>query len=424
MTDPLEALRAPIEPVDPDPAFAARLRERVRRALLEPKGAGMTTDTRDVVSPVEARLHTLTPYLCVDDGQRALEWYSRAFGARLRTEPTVMEDGRVGHAELAIGDSVLMLADEWPELGLVGPRRRGGPSQSIYLTVPDVDTVVDRAVELGAELSRPVADHPYGRNGVIHDPFGHRWMITTPPSSARPTLTLRHGDIGYMALWVPDVQRAADFYGPVLGWRFTAGSAPQGRRVEGPSGRHIGLWGDQDHATLFPCFTVDDVHTAVRRVRQAGGEAEEPTRAPYGLASNCTDDQGMPFALLQTTDDMTAPAQPAPGSVAYLTFEVPDSERFRAFFRAVLGWTFSPGRVPDGWNVLNGGTEVRPMSGLHGGHDRSRVVPMYAVDDIEAAVARVRASGGECSAPEAQHYGISSVCTDNQGSRFYLGQLR
>ncbi|MFI0445796.1 VOC family protein [Actinomadura sp. 6N118] len=128
----------------------------------------------------EARLRSLTPYICVDDGRRALDWYVRAFDAHRRDEPIIMDDGRIGHAELSIGDSVLMLADEWPEEGLLGPKARGGPSQSLYLTVPDVDQVVSRAVALGAELTRPVQDHPYGRNGVINDPFGHRWMITSP----------------------------------------------------------------------------------------------------------------------------------------------------------------------------------------------------------------------------------------------------
>ncbi|TDC74186.1 VOC family protein, partial [Actinomadura sp. 7K507] len=172
MTDPLEALHAPVVPVEPDPSFAARLRDRLRRALLQPTGDTMTTTTT-------AQMHTLAPYLCVDDGQQALRWYADAFGAEVRDEPVIMDDGRVGHAELALGDSILMLADEFPELGLLGPKARGGPSQSLYLTVPDVDVVFSRAVELGGAPDRPVADYPYGRNGVVTDPFGHRWMITT-----------------------------------------------------------------------------------------------------------------------------------------------------------------------------------------------------------------------------------------------------
>ncbi|MFB4315289.1 VOC family protein [Actinomadura sp. 21ATH] len=134
----------------------------------------------DTAAESQARVHSLAPYLNVDDGRRALDWYARVFGARMRGEPVVMEDGRLGHAELAIGDSVLMLADEYPEMGLLGPKARGGPSQSVYLTVSDVDDVAVRAVDAGAELERPVGEYPFGRMGVIVDPFGHRWMINTP----------------------------------------------------------------------------------------------------------------------------------------------------------------------------------------------------------------------------------------------------
>jgi predicted enzyme related to lactoylglutathione lyase len=430
MADPLEALRMPVTPADPDPIFAARLRERVRRALLRPSGGTMSTETTAgagaaPASPLEARVRSLTPYLCVDDGRGAIDWYMRALGARQHGEPVVMEDGRVGHAELAIGDSVLMLADEWPELGLLGPRTRGGPSQSIYLTVPDVDAVVARAVDQGAELARPVADYPYGRNGVINDPFGHRWMVTTPPS---PPSRPRQGDVTYASLWLPDAQRAAAFYGSVLDWRIVPGTTPEARQVEGLPTQHIGIWGGQEHRTLFLCFAVDDVHQAVRRVRESGGEAEEPHEEPYGTISMCTDDQGLTFALHEDGGGPAAssglpqrPADPAPGEITYLTIEVPDSARAQAFFGEVLDWTFSPGRVQDGWTVHSShGGEVHPMTGMHGGHDRPAILPVYAVGDIDAAVARVRAAGGTASDPERHPYGTLAECTDDQGTRFYL----
>ncbi|XVQ08502.1 VOC family protein [Spirillospora sp. CA-255316] len=392
---------------------------------------GTTAQTRGgapgPASPeTEPRVHSLTPYLCVDDAPRALEWYASVLGARPRGEPVMMEDGRVGHAELDIGDSVLMLADEWPELELLGPKTRGGPSQSIYLTVPDVDAVVARAVEEGAELARPVEDHPYGRNGVIVDPFGHRWMVTSPPA---PVSGPRHGDIGYAALWLPDVERAAAFYGSVLDWHFAAGAAAQGRQVEGLPHQHIGLWGGQDHRTLFLCFAVEDVQAAVERVRSAGGEAEEPHDEPYGRVSMCTDDQGMAFAVYDDPagTPATASGRPSPpqsaaqGEISYVTLEVPDSARARAFFGTVLDWRFSPGRVPDGWSVQIDDGELHPMTGMHGGHDRPTAVPVYAVDDIDAAVSRVRAAGGTATEPERRPYGTLAECVDDQGSRFYLG---
>jgi predicted enzyme related to lactoylglutathione lyase len=107
------------------------------------------------------------------------------------------------------------------------------------------------------------------------------------------------------------------------------------------------------------------------------------------------------------------------GDVAYITLEVPDSTRARAFFGAVLGLQFTPGRAEDGWNVNN----ILPMSGLHGGHHQTTVVPMYRVDDVGAAVERVRAAGGIAGGPAQQPYGITADCTDDQDTHFYLGQL-
>ena len=423
MADPLDALQAPVAPVRPDPRFAARLRARLERELLDPEGATMTTTEATEAVPLRA----LTPYLAVAGAREALDWYVRAFGARRRGEPVVMEDGRIGHAELAVGDSVLMLADEYPEIGLLGPRARGGVSVSLVLEVADVDATVARAVELGAELTRPVADSEHGRNGVVSDPFGHRWMVSGPPggspAQAGAEHGLRQGDVGYASIWVADVEGAAAFYASVLGWEYAPGSGRQGRQVRDVS-PSLGLWGGQERPTTFLCFVVDDVAEAVRRVRAAGGRADEPSQEPYGLVANCVDDQAMPFAVYQPPPATAAPAGPArPGDLAYLTIEVPDSGRARSFYGAVLGWRFTPGRAADGWGVHIGRDEVRPMTGLHGGHQQPTVVPMYAVDDVAAAVARVRAAGGTASDPERMPYGVTADCVDDQGTRFYLGQL-
>jgi uncharacterized glyoxalase superfamily protein PhnB len=190
MTDPLDALLEPIVPVEPDPLFAAELRARLERALLALEETTMTTTTGtagvgDLTPADDLPLHTLTPYIGVDDARRALDWYVEVFGARRRGQPMEMPGGRIGHAELAIGDSVLMLADEAVEMGLLGPHALGGVSHTLMIRVPDVDATVGRAVARGAELTRPVASHPYGRTGVVNDPFGHRWMIITPAEPAR-----------------------------------------------------------------------------------------------------------------------------------------------------------------------------------------------------------------------------------------------
>ena len=103
-----------------------------------------------------------------------------------------------------------------------------------------------------------------------------------------------------------------------------------------------------------------------------------------------------------------------------MTYEVADSAAFRDFYGRVLGWTFEPGRVTDGWQV----SDTHPMSGAAGGSRQPSTVPMWTVADIDAAVARVREAGGTVLAePSRQPYGLSAECTDDQGARFYLGQF-
>ncbi|MGI9021968.1 MAG: VOC family protein [Acidimicrobiales bacterium] len=431
MADPFEALRAPEVPTDPDPGFANRLRARIQLAL-EPRGFPVSTQIRERQVPkAPAPIAGVIPYLAVADARRALAWYGDALGARPRGEPIAMPDGRIGHAELEIADHVLMLSDEFPEIGLVAPEPGRGAAVTLHLTVDDVDAVTTRAVDAGAHLERPPADHPYGRNAVVRDPFGHRWMVASSeaampageqaPSSERERPGPQSGDLSYVSLWVPDVERAATFFGAVLGWTYAPGGG-QGRHVEGVTPRH-GLWGGQERSTLFLCFATDDVEAAAARVEAAGGSAGAPRDEPYGLVADCVDDQGLAFALVQSPsgheDAGTTTTGDRPGDLAYVVMEMADSARGRAFYSSVLGWRFSTGRVPDGWSV----EDVAPPVGILGGQDRATIVPMYSVGDIAVAVERVRTAGGTATDPERQPYGVSSYCTDDQGTRFYLGEL-
>ena len=136
--------------------------------------------------PIPDGYHAVTPYLIVKGAARAIEFYEVAFGAReLFRMPR--PDGRVGHAELQIGDSRLMLADEHPEIGARSPQSIGGSPVTIHLYVPDVDATVARAVAAGARLDRPVADQFYGdRNGGLTDPFGHVWFVATHKEDVAP----------------------------------------------------------------------------------------------------------------------------------------------------------------------------------------------------------------------------------------------
>ncbi len=131
------------------------------------------------VKPIPDGYHTVTPYMIVKDAARAIEFYKKAFGA---TELVRMAgpDGKVFHAEIKIGNSPIMLADEHPEFLARSPQTIGGSPISICLYVPDVDALASQAVAAGAKVLRPVKDQFYGdRSGTFEDPFGHTWTIAT-----------------------------------------------------------------------------------------------------------------------------------------------------------------------------------------------------------------------------------------------------
>ncbi len=138
------------------------------------------------VKPIPDGYHSVTPYIIVNDAAGAIEFYKRVFGA---TELYHLESsgGRIGHAEIKIGDSHIMLADEHPEINARSPQTLGGSPISIVLYVEDVDATVGRAVEAGAKLLRPVKDQFYGdRTGGVQDPFGHEWYVATHIEDVAP----------------------------------------------------------------------------------------------------------------------------------------------------------------------------------------------------------------------------------------------
>lgn len=150
------------------------------------------------VKPIPEGYHTATPYLIVSGAANAIEFYKKAFGA---TELLRMPHpgGKVGHAEIKIGDSLIMLADEFPEMNARSPQSLGGSPVNILLYVEDVDRVFDQAVAAGAKVVRPVQNQFYGdRMGGITDPFGHTWYIAThvedvSPEELRKRAAAQHG---------------------------------------------------------------------------------------------------------------------------------------------------------------------------------------------------------------------------------------
>jgi PhnB protein len=137
------------------------------------------------VNPVPEGYRSVIPYLVVDNAAAAIDFYIDVLGANevMRME----KDGKIGHAELAIGDSHIMLADEHPEMGYRGPTAFGGSAVTIMVYLPDVDAAFGRAIDAGATAERPVEDQFYGdRSGTFVDPFGHRWNVATHVEDVAP----------------------------------------------------------------------------------------------------------------------------------------------------------------------------------------------------------------------------------------------
>lgn len=424
--DPLAVLRGDDLPVQPEPAFAARLRARLESAVALPNRAegvimsGTDTAIADLnapaapgaVAPPPPRPAAL-PYLAVAGAPAAIAWYVDAFGAVVVGEPIMMDDGRVGHAELSIAGGVFYLSDEFPELGLTAPSP-GAVSVSLMLPVPDTDAALTRARERGANVERESYEGHGSRTATVIDPFGHRWMLTGPVAGA--TSPVRHGDIGYVSVWTGAPARSARFYGHVLGWTFDAAS----RQVTNTD-QPIGIVAVPGPPTLFCCYAVVDVAAARQAILDVGGRAGEVTQTPHGPTVDATDPAGTAFAVYQPVGDEPRLALngTGPGELSYVTYQVSDSADFRRFYGRVLGWSFEPGRIEDGWEPRS----VHPMVGMAGGSTEPMVVPMWTVADVDAAVERVRAAGGTViEEPSQQSYGSSALCTDDQGVRFYLGQ--
>jgi PhnB protein len=138
------------------------------------------------VKPIPEGYHTVTPYLALDDAAEAIEYYKKAFGANERGRMDA-PGGKIGHAELEIGDSLVMLSDALPQFTTRSPRELGGTTANVFLYVEDVDAVVKQAVDAGGTIEMEVADQFWGdRFGVVQDPFGHLWSIATHVEDVPP----------------------------------------------------------------------------------------------------------------------------------------------------------------------------------------------------------------------------------------------
>jgi len=322
-SDPFLSLRQPVVPLAPRPAFADDLKARLRAALTD---TDADADERTpAMSNATITETTVVPYLSVRDGVAALAWYTDVFGAIETLRYVDDASGRIGHAELTIGGGRFNLADEYPEMDIVGPATLGGTSVALMLDVVDVDHTYGRAIERGATSPRPPADQAHGhRTATIIDPFGHRWLLSqeigepqatavspteeklVDPSGGGSSWTITHRrpvEPGYLTLHVGDASRASAFFGSLFAWEVEPGNSGEGfghiHNTTFPMG--FAPAGDGPPVTVY--FRVDDIEPYAARVIELGGQVLSRTQHDSGGNAECVDDQGFRFDLFQ----------PAPG---------------------------------------------------------------------------------------------------------------
>lgn len=328
MADPFDALRLPTNPVAPEPAFTAALRARLVEALApnppEPDAVPAIRLRGDTVTTTEptTTADALTPYLAVADAAAALDWYRDVLGA-IETTRFVGDDGRIGHAEITIGGARVMLADEFPDMGVHGPGHYGGSPVTLHLEVVDIDHTFRRAVQEGADALREPADQGHGnRNAAIVDPFGHGWMLSQPIDAERTAAAEVEGGVGgdgsdwkvsgrqpvepgYITMRTGDLEAARTFFASLFDWEVEPGSVEGGGHIANtrfPMG-FFQADGPTEGGPVTLYFRVDDIEPYADRVEELGGQVLSRNTYPSGGNAECVDDQGFRFDLFQ----------PAPG---------------------------------------------------------------------------------------------------------------
>jgi predicted enzyme related to lactoylglutathione lyase len=287
MSDPFEALRTPVVPIDPDPEFSAQLRARIERALSLPKGVHVSDVT---LEPQPGRTDPIRQgdvgyvSLWVPEIERAAAFYSSVLGWTY--EPSSgPQNRRVTSLSL--------------DHGLSG----GHEHATLFLcfAVDDLDQALERVRAAGGQEEAPT-EEPYGRIAMCVDNEGSSFALYQPPDGPRESRPApngtRHGDLSYITMEVHNSAEAMNFYSSVLGWRFVPGRVEDGWTPPDVTPM-TGMHGGHDLPMVVPMYRVDDIHSAVERVRAGGGRATDPEQQPYGLSSECADDQGTHFYLGQ-----------------------------------------------------------------------------------------------------------------------------
>ncbi len=341
-TDPFAQLAAilPAMDVEPDGVFVdslrTRLASRLNRSVQNPDFtvadhlATRTTTTPTTTTPTTTisqqetnmsvpPLPSVSPYLIVSDAREAIAFYVDVLGAVPIGDIYVGDDSRVGHAELQFGSTTLMLADEYPEMGFVGPLSLGGTPVTLHYEVPDAAVTVGRAKVAGATIEREVTEQVHGSlQGAIRDPWGHRWIVSTPlpempstdeindradgftvtaavgspvvPSQARR----RNGELAYVTLPVPDLGDSVHFYERLFGWETSDPGSEGGVHL-----LNTNFPGSLGPQALSVCFIADDLDASVELVREMGGTASDPVGPAAWRTSTCHGPASEPFTLVQ-----------------------------------------------------------------------------------------------------------------------------
>jgi len=341
-TDPFAQLAGTLAASNdsPDPAFVEGLRERLatrlgrsskypdfslRRldvAASSPSTAQETTMSESTLSEStlsESPLPSVSPYLIVNDARAAIAFYVDVLGAVPVGDVYIGDDGRVGHAELRFGSTVVMLADEYPEMGHVGPLALGGTPVTLHYEVPDAAVTVGRAKVAGAIVERDVTEQVHCSLGrSIPDPWGHRWMLSTPlavmPSTDEineradgftvtaavgsaagpPQARRRTGELAYVTLPVPDLGESVQFYERLFGWETSDPGSEGGVHL-----LNTNFPGSLGPQSLAVYFITDDLEASVVSVREMGGTATDPDGPASWRTSECAGPGGAAFTLVQ-----------------------------------------------------------------------------------------------------------------------------
>jgi PhnB protein len=431
----------------PRPSFRARL----KADLLG--GAKMTT----IAEPLTAVRQTATPRLRVKNAPAAIDFYKKAFGARELMRFT--GHGRIAHAELAIGNSVFILAEEAPEYGFPGPEALGGSPVAMQLYVDDADGWVDRAVAAGARLVMPVSDQFYGdRSGSVRDPFGYAWGIATRKqelsveemqqrmaameAEREPKQAARFIPRGFRTvtpyLVVPDVPSAVDFVVRVFG-------AEETHRSEGSGGTHAEVrigdsmlmiggsaQGSVDRPPMPTAMHVyvEDTDAAYRRALEAGASSiSEPADQPYGeRGAGVKDGSGNVWYIATAFGDSYVPA----GLHSVNVYLHPHrAEPLIAFLQRALGATDVQKYASPEGIVRHASVHVAD-SVIEMGEAAAMYQPMptmfyvYVADADAAYIRALQAGATSLGGPADQPYGDRTASVkDPFGNEWYFAtQLR